>query len=69
MTHAFLHLACPSGACCHGVCCGSIAYLIPAGLAAQNEMCNMYMMVTSEIPYFLACGNRQARSHTVSLAA
>jgi hypothetical protein len=24
----------------------------------QNEMCNMYMMVTSEIPYFMACGNR-----------
>ena len=24
----------------------------------QNEMCNMYMMVTSEIPYFMSCGNR-----------
>ena len=26
--------------------------------SVQNEMCNMYMMVTSEIPYFMACGNR-----------
>ena len=25
----------------------------------QNEMCNMYMMVTSEIPYFMSCGNRR----------
>lgn len=23
----------------------------------QNEMCNMYMMVTSEVPYFMTCGN------------
>lgn len=32
---------------------------------AQNEMCNMYMMVTSEVPYFMTCGNSQP---SVSLA-
>lgn len=41
---------------CSAKCTDSIADV--SLFSMQNEMCNMYMMVTSEIPYFMSCGNR-----------
>jgi hypothetical protein len=31
-----------------------------SGPTKEDEMCNAYMMVYSEVPYFMVCGNERA---------
>jgi len=35
-----------------------------SGATREDEMCNAYMMVYSEMPYYMVCGNERAMVRT-----